>query len=69
MSDAEKSLDDLVAELETVASRLRSEGIDPAEAAELVDRCAQLATRVGAELDAQGRAAESGGDAGQGTLL
>jgi hypothetical protein len=69
VSDPEQTLDDLVAELESVASRLRSEGIEPAEAAELVDRCAQLAARVGAELDAQGRAAESGGDTDQGTLL
>ena len=55
MTDA---LDELVRELETVAERLRQEQLDPAEAAELVDRCAELAGRVGGELDARGRAAE-----------
>jgi hypothetical protein len=62
-------MDDLVAELETAATRLRAGDLDPADAAELVDRCADLAARLGAELDAQSRAAESGGTEGQGTLL
>jgi hypothetical protein len=51
-------LDQLIRELESTAERLRSEQLEPAEAAELVDRCAELAARVGGELDARGRAAE-----------
>ena len=51
-------LDSLIRELETVAERLRAEQLDPNEAAELVDRCAELAGRLGGELDARGRAAE-----------
>ena len=53
MSDA----DVLSRQLEDVASRLRSGDVEPAEAAELVERCAELAARLGAELDAQSRAA------------
>ena len=51
-------LEELIRELETVAQRLRSEQLDPAEAADLVERCAELAGRLGGELDARGRAAE-----------
>ena len=54
MTDA---LDSLVRELEEVAERLRSGEVPPQEAATLVDRCAELAGRVGSELDAQSRAA------------
>jgi hypothetical protein len=50
-------LDSLVRELEEVAERLRSGEVPPQEAAGLVDRCAELAGRVGSELDAQSRAA------------
>jgi predicted DNA-binding transcriptional regulator YafY len=50
-------LDGLVRELEDVAARLRSEELPPEEAAALVERCAELAARVGSELDAQARAA------------
>ena len=49
--------DALSRELEEVAARLRSGEIEAAEAAELVERCAELAARLGAELDAQSRAA------------
>jgi hypothetical protein len=49
--------DDLSRELEELATRLRSGEIEAAEAAELVERCAELAARIGAELDAQSRAA------------
>jgi hypothetical protein len=55
MSD---ELDELIRELEEVAERLRSAELDPAEAAELVERCAELAGRAGGALDARGRAAE-----------
>jgi hypothetical protein len=51
-------LDSLIRELESVAERLRREELDPAAAAELVERCAELAGRIGGELDARGRAAE-----------
>jgi hypothetical protein len=49
--------DALSRELEELAARLRSGEIEAAEAAELVERCAELAGRLGAELDAQSRAA------------
>ena len=51
-------LDALAAELEAAAARLRSGELDAAEAAALVERCAELAARVGSELDAESRAAE-----------
>ncbi len=50
-------LDELVAELEALAARLRTEELEPADAAELVERCAELAGRIGAGLDAESRAA------------
>ena len=50
--------DELVRELESVAERLRGEEVPADEAAELVERCAELAARLGGELDARGRAAE-----------
>ena len=50
-------LDAVIAELESVAARLRGEDLDPAQAAELVERCAELAARVGGELDAEARQA------------
>ena len=60
-------LDELVAELEATAERLRGGALDGDQAAELVERCAELAARVGTELDAQSRAASSEQvDAGEG---
>jgi hypothetical protein len=53
-----ESLDDLATELEGVAARLRSGDLGADEAAELVQRSAQLAARLGAELDARGRSAD-----------
>jgi hypothetical protein len=50
-------LDALAQELEQVAARLRSGDIDATEAAELVERCAELAGRLGSEVDAESRAA------------
>jgi hypothetical protein len=50
-------LDELVRELEATAARLRRGDLGADEAAELVERCAELAGRIGAELDAQSRAA------------
>ena len=60
-------LDAAIAELEKAAERLRSADISPEEAAELVERCAELAARVGAELDR--RAARDDASPGQETLL
>ncbi len=51
------SAGDLARELEEVAARLRAGEVDGDEAAELVERCAELAARLGSELDAQSRAA------------
>jgi flagellin-specific chaperone FliS len=60
-------LDDAIAELERAADRLRADDIDPAEAADLVERCAQIAARLGAALDRQ--AAAPGEASGQERLL
>jgi hypothetical protein len=51
-------LDALIGELESVAQRLRSEQLQPDEAAELVDRCADLAGQIGSGLDAEARETE-----------
>jgi hypothetical protein len=48
-------LDALVDELETAAARLRSGELDADEAAALVERCAELAARIGSGLDAASR--------------
>jgi exonuclease VII small subunit len=53
-----ESLEDLAAELEDVAARLRSGELGADEAAQLVQRSAELAARIGAELDARGRSAD-----------
>jgi exonuclease VII small subunit len=50
-------LDALIDELESTAARLRSGELDSDEAAALVERCAELAARIGSDLDAAGRAA------------
>ncbi len=62
-------LDALAAELETLAGRLRAGELDRAEAAEAVERCAELAARLGSELDAAARDAERGDLEGQERLL
>ena len=51
-------LDGLIRELEESAERLRAGELDAVQAAELVERCAELAARVGAELDRAGREAD-----------
>jgi hypothetical protein len=50
-------LEDMAHELEQAAARLRAGELDSDEAAELVERCAELAGRLGAEVDAESRAA------------
>lgn len=51
-------LDQLVQQLEETAGRLRSGELEPKAAAELVDRCAQLALEIGSALDRAGRQAD-----------
>ena len=66
MSDLDKA----IRELEESAAQLRAGEMDAAQAAELVERCAELAARVGAELDRAGREAERDAPAeGQEQLL
>ena len=60
-------LDALVDELEAVAARLRSGELGADEAAELVERCAELAARIGSGLDAASR--EASQSEGQERLL
>jgi hypothetical protein len=52
-----RSLDELTEELEAVAEKLRAGDLDADEAADLVERCADLAAQVGAEVDARARSA------------
>ena len=51
------SVSALAEELEAVAERLRSGSLEQDEAASLVERCAELAGRLGAEIDTRARAA------------
>ena len=56
------SLAGLADELDAVADKLRADAVDTDEAADLVERCAEMAARIGAEIDARARgAAESEG--------
>ncbi|MGH2761068.1 MAG: hypothetical protein ACRDL4_03360 [Thermoleophilaceae bacterium] len=57
MTGEPPTLEDLIAELEAVADKLRSDAIDGDEAAALVERCADLAQRIGVEIDARSRSA------------
>jgi hypothetical protein len=50
-------LQELAEELEAVADKLRSGAVDADEAADLVERCAELAARMGSEVDARARGA------------
>jgi hypothetical protein len=54
------TLEELAAELESVADKLRSEAVDSDEAADLVERCAELALQIGTEMDARSRTAAEG---------
>jgi len=68
MTTDEPNLEELVQELEQAAERLRSGELDSAEAADLIERCAEVAARLGGELEALARKGE-GGSPGQETLL
>jgi exonuclease VII small subunit len=48
-------LDELTAELERVAERLRDGDLEPDEAADLVEECARLAAAAASELDRAAR--------------
>jgi exonuclease VII small subunit len=48
-------LDELTAELERIAARLREGELEPEEAADLVDECARLAAAAASELDRAAR--------------
>jgi exonuclease VII small subunit len=48
-------LEELVSELENTADQLRAGDLSPEDAAAAVEKCAELAARVGATLDAQAR--------------
>jgi exonuclease VII small subunit len=52
-----RSLEELTEELEAVAEKLRAGDLDADEAADLVERCADLAAQVGAAVDARARSA------------
>ena len=62
-------LEQLVVELNVTAERLRDGSLDQGEAAELVERCADLANRIGGRLEREAREAASGGQPGQEQLL
>ncbi|HKN92750.1 MAG TPA: hypothetical protein VJU60_00340 [Thermoleophilaceae bacterium] len=62
-------LDSLIDELEQTAARLRAGELDSDAAAQAVERCAELAQQLGAELDVQARAATAGEPPGQEKLL
>ncbi len=53
-----RELEALIGELDSVAARLRAGELGSGEAADLVERCAELAGRIGAELDRAAREAE-----------
>jgi exonuclease VII small subunit len=54
-------MNELARELEELAARLRSGELTPDDAAQAVERCAELAARLGSELDAAARDAEHQG--------
>jgi hypothetical protein len=69
MNEANATIDELVAELEQTAARLRRGDLEQGEAAQLVERCAELANRVGAQLERDAREAAAGEQPGQEQLL
>jgi hypothetical protein len=62
-------LDSLIEELEQTAARLRAGELDGDQAAASVERCAELASELGAELDSEARAASAEEPPGQEKLL
>ncbi len=62
-------LDDLIGRLERAAEQLRSGELSTDAAATLVDECAALANRAGAELERRARAEPVAPMPGQDSLL
>ena len=69
MNDTPTGIEELVAELERIAARLREGQLEQGEAASLVERCADLANRIGGQLEREARATASGDQPGQEQLL
>jgi hypothetical protein len=69
MENAQTDIEELVAELEQTAQRLREGELEQGEAANLVERCADLAGRIGSQLERDARATAGGGSPGQEQLL
>jgi hypothetical protein len=65
----QNAIDELIAELQTTAQRLRGGELAQGEAAKLVERCAELANRVGGQLERDARVAAGGTVPGQEQLL
>ena len=53
-----EELHELVVELEDTAAQLRSGELSAEDAAAMVERCAELAAKIGAQLDALAREPE-----------
>jgi hypothetical protein len=66
---SDDTLDGLIDSLERAAEQLRSGELSADAAATLVEDCASLATRTGAELERRARAAVAEPPPGQDTLL
>ena len=62
-------LESIARELEGVAARLREHDVDSDEAAELVERSAELAARAGQALEREARAIPGSDQPGQEPLL
>ncbi|HUZ84659.1 MAG TPA: hypothetical protein VMU66_08190 [Gaiellales bacterium] len=59
MSDERSVLEQLVADLDRVGERLRSEPLDPAEATDLLEQVTRLVGEAVAELERQAEALDS----------
>ena len=62
-------LESIARQLEQAAARLRDDHVGSDEAADLVERCAELAAQAGQELEREARATPAGEQPGQETLL
>ena len=60
-----ETLTALAEELEAVADKLRADAVDADEAADLVERCAEIAARLGAEIDSRARGASDSEEIGR----
>lgn len=69
MNEAVDSLEELIGRLEGAAEQLRSGELSTDAAATLVDECAALANRAGAELERRSRAELHAPAPGQDSLL